>query len=380
MKPAKTVDGPKDWRPALEFDGEQGHAVTGGLPSEQVPDFEEFLKLQGFDPELYEVIGNPRTSRWQRYDGDWLTSYRFNFRLKVSKDLDLPLAWKTVKGGKAKPKVKVESSKALVVMLSDFQIGKVDHRGGTEELLKRVFASYDLLTEKVKKGKYEKVVICEMGDLIEGFYNKADAQQIYSNDLSLMNQVDLAISLVWELVKRLRDYSNISYATVASNHCQFRLNKQQVGKPGQDDWGITVAKQLARLAKETDTPLEILIPHPEDESLAYDVFGDNFHVLGLWHGHQVARPEGIPEYWGKQAFSNQPIKAATIGLTGHFHSLRIQELGQSHNGGSRYWIQGKTMDNGSNWYRLNKGVDSDIGITCLELEKGIHYRGAVFSV
>ena len=380
LKPAKKVDAPKDWRPALEFDGQEGYAITGGLPSEQVPNFEEFLKLQGFDPEQYEVIGNPRTSRWQRYDGDWLTSYRFNFRLRVSNNLDLPLTWKTVKGNKAKPKVKVESCKALVVMLSDFQIGKVDHRGTTEDLLSRVFTAYDELTEKVRKGKYEKVVICEMGDLIEGFYNKADAQQIYSNDISIMNQVDLGISLTWELIKRLRDYADLAYATVASNHCQFRVNKQQIGKPGQDDWGIVIAKQLNRLAKETDTPLEILIPHPEDESLAYDVFGDNFHVLGLWHGHQVARPEGTPEFWGKQAFSNQPIKAATIGLTGHFHHLRVQELGQSHNGGSRYWIQGKTMDNGSNWYRLNKGVDSDVGITCFELEKGKHYRGAVFNV
>jgi hypothetical protein len=380
LKPAKRVEAPKDWRPGLEFDGEQGYAITPGIPGDQVPNFDEFLKLQGFDPEQYEVIGNPRTSRWQRYDGEYLCSYRFNFRLKVTKDLDLPLTWKTVKGNKAKPKVKVESSKALVVMLSDFQIGKVDHRGGVEEMLERVFSAYDQLTEKVRKGKYQKVVICEMGDLIEGFYNKADAQQTYSNDLSIMNQVDLGVSLVWDLIKRLRDYADLTYATVASNHCQFRLNKQTVGKPGQDDWGIVVAKQIDRLAKETDTPLEILIPHPEDESLAYDVFGDNFHVLGLWHGHQVARPEGIPEFWGKQAFSNQPIKAATIGLTGHFHHLRVQELGQSHNGGSRYWIQGKTMDNGSNWYRLNKGVDSDVGITCFELEKGKHYKGAVLSV
>lgn len=380
LNPAKKVEAPKDWRPALEFDGQDGWAITPGVPAGQVPNFEQFLIEQGFDPNDYEIVGAPRTSRWQKYDESWLTSYRFNFRLKVRKDLDFPLAWKTVKGTKAKPQVKVEGSKALVVMLSDFQIGKVDSRGGTEQLLERVFAAFDRIELKVKKGKYSQVLICEMGDVIEGFYNKADQQQVYSNDRSIMNQVDLAISLTWELVKRLRNYAELTYATVASNHCQWRISKQQVGNPGEDDWGIVIAKQLARLAKETNTQLKVLIPNPMDESLAVDVFGDQFHVLGLWHGHQASRPEGIPSWWTNQAFGNQPVASATIGLTGHFHHLRVQELGQSHNGGSRFWIQGRTMDNGSNWYRLNSGSDSQAGITCFELEKGKHFTGAVFNV
>jgi hypothetical protein len=153
-----------------------------------------------------------------------------------------------------------------------------------------------------------------------------------------------------------------------------------VGQPGLDDWGIVIAKQIARLAKETETKLEVYVPNPEDESLALDVFGDQFHVLGMVHGHQAARPEGIPSWWTKQAFGNQPVAAATVLMTGHFHHLRVQELGQSANGGSRYWIQAKTMDNGSNWYRLNSGSDSQAGITCFELEKQTHYTGAVFNV
>lgn len=380
LNPAKRVEAPKDWRPALEFDGQDGWAITPGVPGDQVPNFEQFLIEQGFDPKDYEIVGAPRTSRWQKYDESWLTSYRFNFRLKRKVDLDLPLTWKTVKGTKAKAQVKVESNKALVIMLSDFQIGKVDSRGNTEDLLARIFAAYDELEARARKGKYSQIIIAEMGDVIEGFYNKADQQQVFSNSHSIMNQVDLAISVTWELVKRLRNYSQLSYATVASNHCQWRISKQQVGNPGEDDWGIVIAKQLARLAKETDTQLKVLIPNPHDESLAVDVFGDQFHVLGLWHGHQASRPEGIPDWWTKQAFGQQPVSAATIGLTGHFHHLRVQELGQSHNGGSRFWIQGRTMDNGSNWYRLNSGSDSMAGITCFELEKGKHFTGSVFNV
>ena len=381
LSPAKKIEAPNNFRPAVEFDGENGFAITPGIPAGEVPNFEQFLEEQGFDPELYEVVGSPRTSRWQKYDESWLTSYRFNFRLKV-REQNLKLLWETAKKANSKDKAKklIKNDKALVIMLADFQIGKSDHRGGHEEQLERVFQSFNALEAVMKKG-YERIILAEMGDVIEGFTSKQDTAQTYGNTLSLMQQVDVAASLVWDLVKRANKYCNqVTYATVASNHCQFRINKQQVGLPGLDDWGIVIAQQINRLSKEVGIGVEVLVPQPSDESLAFDVFGDSFHVLGLWHGHQSARPEAVPQWWEKQTFGNQPVSAASIGLTGHFHHLRVQELGLHSNGGSRYWIQGKTMDNGSSWFRLNSGQDSQPGLTCFELEKNKHFTGSVFNV
>jgi hypothetical protein len=380
LNPASKIEAPKDFRPALEFDGTNGFAITPGIPAGEVPNFEQFLLEQGFDPELYEVVGNPRTSRWQKYDESWLTSYRFNFRLKAP-DRDLTLIWKTAKQGIKKSKEKsLPSNKALVVMLADFQLGKTDSRGDITDQIRRIFAAFDKVTIKVAKGKYDQVILAEMGDLIEGFYNKAFMQQTFTNSISQMQQVDLAITLIWDLVKRVAPYATVTYASVASNHCQFRLSGQQVGLVGQDDWGIMIAKQIKRLSDETELDVKVLIPHPQDESLALDVFDDQFHVLGLWHGHQSNRPESVPSWWEKQTFGHQPVAAASIGLTGHFHHLRVQELGAHSNGGSRYWIQGKTMDNGSSWYRLNSGSESLPGLTCFELEKEKHFTGSVFTL
>jgi hypothetical protein len=380
LNPASKIETPKDFRPALEFDGENGFAITPGIPAGEVPNFEQFLLEQGFDPDLYEIVGNPRTSRWQKYDESWLTSYRFNFRLKAP-DRDLTLIWKTAKQGIKKSKEKsLPSNKALVVMLADFQLGKTDNRGGLQEQLERIFVAYSAVEQQVKRGKYDQVILAEMGDIIEGFYNKASMQQTFTNSISQMQQVDLAITLIWELVKRVAQHATVTYASVASNHCQFRLSGQQVGSPGQDDWGIMIAKQIKRLSDETELNVKVLIPQPQDESLALDVFDDSFHILGLWHGHQSNRPDGVPTWWEKQAFGQQPVAAATIGLTGHFHHLRVQELGQSQNGGSRYWIQGKTMDNGSSWFRLNQGSDSAPGLTCFELIQGKHFTGNVFTL
>jgi hypothetical protein len=79
----------------------------------------------------------------------------------------------------------------------------------------------------------------------------------------------------------------------------------------------------------------------------------------------------------KQSFGLQPLAGFTIFCSGHFHHSRIEEIGQAHNGGSRWWVQGGTMDNGSDWYRLGSGIDSQTGITAFEIEKQKHFRGTV---
>lgn len=374
LNPAPRVEAPADFRPAIEYNGDE---LTATLPAGR-NDWEQFLEEQGFNPSEFEIVGTPRVSKWQKYDGDWLSSYRFNFR-RLSSNVDLQLIWKTAKAAHRKGKpFEPNRNKAFVIMLSDFQLGKVDHRGNHERAVLSIFESYLRIENKLKQLKPEQVIIAELGDIVEGFSNKADMQQLYSNSLSIMQQVDLGITLIWDLIKRISKYApNITYATVASNHCQFRVNKQQVGMPGQDDWGVFIAKQVDKLAKETQTSVRVLIPEPSDESLALDVFGDQFHVLGLWHGHQSPRPEQVPDFWVKQAFGRQPIHAASIGLTGHFHHLRVQELGAHNNGGSRFWIQAKTMDTGSNWWRLNSGSESTPGIVCFELESKKHFTGSV---
>lgn len=372
LEPAHIIDGPKGFRPAIEFDGLQGEATTPGFTDQ--PNFDEFLADAGFDPAEIEIVGTPRTSRWQRYDGEWLTSYRFQFRKRTNADIDLPTLYAQAKRTKlAKPATK-ESGKALIIVPADLQVGKVGSRGGTKELIERMFASYALIEAQMKRGKYERIIIVDSGDIIEGIENAANFAQLTSNDLSPMQQTDCAAALMWDLLKIAAKYAPVTYASVGSNHCQFRVSKQHVGRPGVDDWGIVILQQLRRLAVETGMDATFLIPQPHDESLAFNVFE---HVVGVAHGHQANRPDSIPNWFMKQAWGLQPLAAANILLTGHFHHTRIEELGQAPNGGSRWWVQASTSDNGSDWYRLNSGTDSSTGITCFELHSGQPFTGSV---
>jgi hypothetical protein len=300
--------------------------------------------------------------------------------MKAELELELPTLYAQAKKTKLPVTKKTAEGKALVIVPADFQVGKTGSRGNTQDLIARVFASYERIEQKLKKGGYEKVVILDAGDMIESISNKASMAQLESNDLSPMQQQDVAAALLWDLIKLAYKYAPVTYASVGSNHCQLRVNGQTVGKPGLDDVGIVILQQLRRLSTELGMDVTYLIPDPFDESLAFDVFEDQFHVLALAHGHQAKRPNGMESWLQKQTFGQGPASAFTTFVSGHFHYLRVEELGQAHNGGSRYWVQASTSDNGSDWYRLQSGSESVTGIVCFELERNVHFEGTVYKL
>ena len=381
--PAPKINPPSGWNPVVEFDGTEGTATLPPIQDDEKPNFDQFLVDAGFDPELIEIVGEPRTSRWQvarpfPLEPMWLTSYKFRFR-KRGVVVDLPLLYSQVKKTKSVVPKPSTSGKAFIILWSDLQVGKVDHRGGLEEFLQRIEGKKQVLLAKVKEEKPEKIVFCDVGDTIENFGNAANLMQLQTNSLSLMSQVDLATTLAWDVLKDLCKFAPISYLSVGSNHCQWRVSKQRVGNT-LDDWGIHIGRTLARLSKEVGLPIKFFEPQPNDESLAYDIFGDTKHILGLWHGHQSARPDQVPTWWRQQAFGKQPVHAATIGVSGHFHHLRVQELGSTPSGSSRFWIQAATLDNGSNWFRNTAGEDSQPGLVCFSVEKGKDFTGTVWKL
>lgn len=378
LNTAKPLENSPFGAPSVVIDGATGEATTPGLKEGQ--DYSEWLIDAGLDPNNIELVSPPRISRWQVYDGSWRTAYKLVFKvIDAETRIDLPLLYREAKKTKApKPPAKTNADKALVILWSDLQIGKVASRGGTKELLERVNATRDRIIAQVKADKPSKIVFADVGDLIEGFSNAADMHQLRTNDLSIMQQVDLATTIIWDTLKALSAHcDDIAYLTVGSNHCQWRVNKQKVGT-GLDDWGVHVGRTLARLSQEVGLPVQFYEPQEWDESLVHDVFGDNFHRLGLFHGHQAARPDGVPGWIMKQQFGNQPISAATIYTSGHFHHLQVREMGNTERNSSRYWVQAKTLDSGSDWYRTSGGSgDSDVGCVCIPLEKGKEFQGTV---
>lgn len=376
LRPAPKVQLPPNIKVGIEFDGTEGVAQTPGMDA---PNFDQFLLEAGFDPSEIEIIGTPRTSRWQKYDGDWLTSYRFHFRKKGG-HVDLPILLAEAKRKAKLAPLKAAEEKCLVVLWSDLQVGKVDYRGNSQSLIERVGLMQQRLVAQIKKEKPSKVIFCDLGDTVENFSNAADQQQLATNDLSIMEQVDLATTFAWQTLKLVRGLvPDVTYASVGSNHCQFRVNKQVIGK-ASDDWGVFIGRQLARLSAEADLDIKFLEPQPHDESLAIDVFGDSFHILGIVHGHQAKRPDAMGQWWRGQAFGKQAVADATVLVHGHWHHLRVTEMGSTNRGTSRFLIMAATLDNGSGWWKKVTGEDSVPGLVTFFLEKQIDFTGTVFKL
>lgn len=376
LNTAKRLENNPFGTPSVTIDGSKGEAITPGLPEGQ--DYSEWLADAGLDPAKVELVSPPRISRWQVYDGSWRTAYKLVFRVNEGETLNLPLLYSQAKKTKApKPPAKTNKDKALVIAWSDLQIGKTDHRGGIKELIERINATRDRLIDLVKREKPTHCVFVDVGDLIEGFSNAADMQQLATNQASIMGQVDLATTMIWDTLKSLSAHcDNIAYLTVGSNHCQWRVNKQKVGT-GLDDWGVHIARTLARLSHEVGLPVKFYEPAEWDESLVHDVFGDGFHRLGLFHGHQANRPDGVPKFLEGSMMGNSPLASATTWLSGHFHHLQIRQIGTSDRGTSRYWVQAMTLDNGSTWFRNTSGHDSDPGLVVIPLERNKEFKGEV---
>ncbi len=371
LEPTQKITPPKDFRPGVEYDGNEGTATTEGMAEQ--PNFDEFLLERGYHPDEYEIIGTPRTSQWQRYDGEWLTSYRFSFRKKAL-SVDLPTLMAAARKSKNSVTKTKYREKALIVCPADFQVGKGASRGGHEELIARVFESFDRIEVQMKQG-YERIYILDMGDIIESFDSKAKFEQVQSNTLSPMQQTDLAASLMFELIKLAAKYAPVTYGSIASNHCQNRFMGQAVGKPGLDDWGIVILQQLRRLTTEIGMNVDYLIPQPDDEGFAFQ-YGVN--TIGAVHGHQAARPAGVKKWWSDATFGNQWASACDVLISAHFHHLAIEELGQRHDGnGSKFWVQCPTSDNGSDWFSRKSGQDSTTGILTIELNKQSPFSGTV---
>lgn len=347
--------------PRTEFDGAEGYIQTG--PLQEVPDdHAAILREFGYDPDKVQIIGHPRISKWEQrarirgtntYETVWLSAYKFVIGSK-GLSVDLPALYAEVAKTKPPKPLKHKNAEATVVVCwADVQVGKVDHMGGLTELLERLDEKRDRLDEYLRRSAFDRIILADVGDIIEGFSNFP--AQHRTNSLSLMDQVDVAATEVWKTLRLCSRFGPIDMLSIPSNHCAWRRDgKYLAGKP-TDDWGLHISKRLERQNEEVG--LDITFHRPPDwyEVLQFDVRGTK---LALAHGHQVNNPDQIKSWWAKMTHSG--MLNADILLTGHFHFASLRPSGRDHETGrSRWHIQCPTLDNGSAWVANKFGEDGD---------------------
>jgi hypothetical protein len=255
----------------------------------------------------------------------------------------------------------VSTQRATVVVFADPQIGKVGRRGGTPELLDRMQEKRETLANLLAIRNPSQTALFDGGDGFEGF--NSGGNPMFTNDLSLAQQMDCYGTELYEFVNVLTPYGRVDIAAVTSNHTAWRNGKQNLGRPA-DDLGLYVHKQVSRVADAARLNTSWHIPLEYDESVAVDILGTS---VGMVHGNQFG-PGGAINWWEKQTFGAGAVALADVLLTAHYHTFGAGVAGRNpHTGKQRYWLGAPTLDNGSDWYRQTAGRDSDPGLLVFDI-------------
>lgn len=335
----------------------------GNSPTREKPatsnDVENFLRERGLNPDEWDYTF--RFSEWEQSSKTagltTLHAFRVAGKRKQVKNeqkweqayIDRIAAFKPVKIDST------ASQESLVIVPTDFQIGKVDVDGGTFETIDSVMNSFHRIAEYAKQHKPREICIIEAGDIIENIYNVSS--QLGTNDLGLPHQVALAYELMLTGIQLLAPLApSIKYITVPSNHGTHRLGPKSPAGAVHDDWGVMlghILKTSVKLSPGLDH-VEVIMPAPFIESVAFETSGSS---IGVVHGHQASSPDRIGEWWAKQTHGNMPVAPARILVAGHWHSMRVQQSGDA-----RWVFVGPTSDRGSSWYTNKTGEKSTTGM------------------
>ena len=366
------VKAPKGWEPKIEVGPDGGSFTTGPVEADETPDFAALIRETGENPDDYDWAIEKLT-RYQIYSGEWRVSYKLSLAKKTqTQALDLPALFAQVRAQDrpvGPPKDGRSSTRTLVVPFADLQAGKVGSRGDSKDLIERVTEKRYKLEEYVQKQNCAEAVFLDGGDVVESFENTA--QQGFTNDLSIMDQLDLAGTLEQDFISMLAKYhTKVTVGGVPSNHSAWRNGKNILGRPS-DDWGLFLLKQIQKAYRLNTTDyghVDFVYPDDWRKSLNIDVQGTG---VGLVHGEDSSLAQ-MENWWAKQVHGASPVAESDILITNHYHTLGLKPSGRSlRTGKQKYWLATPTLDNGSDWWANKAGSDSDPGLIAFVVDSEI---------
>ena len=264
------------------------------------------------------------------------------------------------------PKVKEDRPKTLVVCLSDFQVGKTDSLGGTQETVNRVMTTLKRITEWIQaEGSYEEIIIADVGDVCEGFWNVTSQQQ--TNDLSLTDQIRVAQRLMAEAVAMLAPLcTRMTYVSIPSNHCAVRTGRGSDNRANSpdDDFGLLIADTIQAIMSGREPFSHVNFAKPQKWEEAVTVETADGTAVGFTHGHLAGSQAKIPSWFRDLAFGHRSgLHEASILVHGHFHNFGVSLVGDN-----KFIIGCPTADNGSSWFTNRTGDATDPALLTFEVQ------------
>lgn len=352
---------PSGWEPGIKYEPDGSRVVTLP-PSPALPDEDSWIAAvaelgvqvpDGYRVRLAEAKYDPAAWHRDSQGEDAVTRpiWRYRFVVEVAPARipidDLLASIRTRK----KPAPATGSPAHFVFAAGDLQLGKPDGDGSAGTVgrfldsLERALTRYKQLR---KAGKVAPVTLAWLGDCIEGTESQG-SRLIARLDLVVTEQVRVYRRLMAEQVSAFAALTDdLTVAVVPGNHDEAKRVGDQLATRYDDSWAIEGASQVADvMAAKGREDIKWIFPGHDGLDLTIDVGGTR---VGLLHGHQT---RGKIQGWlASQALNRRPIGTSDVVLTGHYHSLKVEQLGPTTH------MQTGALDGGSTWWTHKGGLDS----------------------
>ena len=357
---------PKGFEPGIEYDASGGTLRSIPRPVGDEPDHAELLAEFELDPMKWRITGL-RRSKWQRWDGEWLESFRATFvpqsgahSVPIDDLLEIVSKWKPIK-----PVAPIVNGVAYVVVLADTQVGKIDG-GGSDEIIANVLNKTDLAVTRLKElrkigRQIDTIYLPQLGDCIEGM-NSQGGKHIWRTDLDLTSQIRVYRRLLLHMVKTFAPLATrVIVPAIPGNHDEAVRVGNSMATTYTDSFALDAASAVAdALADHPDYKhVSFVFPKFDTLTVTLDICGT---VTGLIHGHQC-KGKAVT-WWANQAHGQQDIGEATLLLSGHYHHLKIEQTGR------KTWMQAPALDGGSTWFENSTGQSAPAGMLTLTIGNG----------
>nr|DAX45532.1 MAG TPA: DNA polymerase II small subunit [Caudoviricetes sp.] len=264
--------------------------------------------------------------------------------------------------------IKVSDTSTKVVCLADFQVGKRQSGGGTEDTIRLVRKAIKDIADDIRfRGPYKHIILADVGDSTEGFWNVASQAQ--TNDLSLTDQIRTVQRLYAEALQALAPLcSSLYYVAVPSNHCAVRTGpgKNSRANAPDDDFGIMISKNIEDIIAGRPGYEHVTFHRPEKWEEAVTVDAADGTRIGFTHGHLAGQQSKVPGWFRDLAFGRRSgLYDARILVHGHWHNFAVSQAGDA-----RWIISCPSADRGSDWWTNLSGDSTRPAILTFEAQGG----------
>ena len=352
-----------EWRPGIEWRGEDGTVTTGPIEGTQPPEWKAVLSVFELDPEQFQVVEPVLFNAWHGPSTEGPVLYR-QWKAKVirrapKEQVDIQNLIEEIKKHKPTKKQPPTGEGAFCVVLADWQIGK----DGTAGTVQRVLKAIDDVESRVRELRRMRrplgsLYVLWTGDSVEGCIGHYD-MQTFTVELDRRDQVKVTRRLLRDaLVRWSKLFDKVVVVAVGGNHGENRKDGKAFTTFGDND-DLAVVEQVADIfAANPEVYGHVEFVMPKDHlTITVECAG---WIVGLTHGH-IARESGTAEqklrrWFDRMAGGRQPVGDSDILVTGHYHHTRMADWGAT------VWLQAPALDSGSEWWRLTSGEHSAAGV------------------